>query len=67
MAKIKTDNAMPLRGYSLMDNSENPDIVGLRLETDAGPLMVVVNQEILALLGEAFTHKAQAMAARAKA
>ncbi len=67
MAKIKTDNAMPLRGYSLMDNAEFPEIVGLRLETDAGPLMVVVNQEILAVMGQAFTHKAEAMAAQVKA
>ncbi len=55
--------ALPLRGYSLMDYKSDPNIVGIAFETEQGPFMFVVNKEILATLGAAFSHKAAAMPA----
>ncbi len=53
--------AFPLKGYSLLDYKTDPSIVGIAFETEAGPFMFVVNKEILATLGAAFSHKAASM------
>ena len=53
--------ALPLKGYSLMDFKTDPGIVGIAFETEDGPFMFVANKEILATLGAAFSHKAEAM------
>lgn len=65
MAKITKDTpAMPLTGYRLMDNAQDPTVVGIALETEQGPFMFVVTKEILETLGEAFAHKAKTMPSR---
>lgn len=63
MADRKNDQALPLKGYRLMDNTQDPHIVGLALETEQGPFMFVVTKEILEVLSQAFAQKASEMPA----
>jgi hypothetical protein len=56
--------AMPLKGYRLMDNTMDPNVVGLALETEQGPFMFVVTREILETLSAAFAQKATEMPAQ---
>jgi hypothetical protein len=55
--------ALPLKGYRLMDNTMDPNVVGLALETEQGPFMFVVTKEILEVLSRAFAQKASEMPA----
>ena len=57
----KNEYAMPLKGYRLMDNTLDPNVVGLALETEQGPYMFVVTREILQTLSAAFAQKANEM------
>lgn len=56
--------ALALKGYRLMDSSNDPTVVGIAFDTDQGPYMFVVTKEILATLGEAFSAKAAEMPSR---
>ena len=60
----KNEYAMPLKGYRLMDNTLDPNVVGLALETEQGPYMFVVTREILQTLSAAFAQKANEMPAQ---
>jgi len=57
----KNTYALPLKGYRLMDNTMDPNVVGLALETEQGPFMFVVTKEILEVLSQAFAQKASEM------
>jgi hypothetical protein len=59
----KSEYALPLKGYRLMDNTMDPNVVGLALETEQGPYMFVVTKEILEVLSRAFAQKASEMPA----
>jgi hypothetical protein len=53
--------ALPLKGYQLVDNTLDPTLVGIALETEQGPFMFVATREILETLAKAFRAKAASM------
>ncbi len=61
---VKDRQALPLRGYRLMDSTNDPTVVGIAFDTEQGPFMFVATKEILAMLGEAFSAKAAEMPSR---
>lgn len=53
--------ALPLKGYQLVDNTQDPTVVGIAFDTEQGPYMFVANREILETLAKAFRAKAASM------
>lgn len=58
--------ALPLKGYQLVDNTLDPTLVGIALETEQGPFMFVATREILETLSKAFRSKAASMPSQKK-
>lgn len=57
----KDRQALPLKGYQLVDNTLDPSVVGIAFETEQGPFMFVATREILETLSKAFKAKAASM------
>lgn len=57
----KDRQALPLKGYQLVDNTLDPGVVGIAFETEQGPFMFVATREILETLSKAFKAKAATM------
>ena len=57
----KDRQALPLKGYQLVDNTLDPSVVGIAFETEQGPFMFVATREILETLSKAFRAKAASM------
>jgi hypothetical protein len=53
--------AYPLLGYQILKNPEQPTIVTIAFDTEAGPSLFAATREILEELGEAFQRHASQM------
>jgi hypothetical protein len=53
--------AYPLLGYHILKNPEQPTIVAIAFETEAGPSLFAATREILEEVAEAFQRQASNM------
>jgi hypothetical protein len=56
--------AYPLLGYHILKNPEQPTVVAIDFETEAGPSLFAATREILEELAEAFQRHASNMPRR---